>query len=180
MSDPPAAARRPSGTNARFGRRLAALLYDGIVILAPLIFFTWAAVWLAGGRALLRDSVGGVWADVYHSGLFAIVAAYFVLNWVHSGQTIGMRAWRLHAVDPRGRRMTWRAAISRFFWSIVAWAPIGLGVLWLYVDPEGLALQDRMSDTRVVYLAGPRDRDQGTDPDHRGRQPADQDRIQAE
>ncbi len=147
--------RRPSGTSARFGRRFAALLYDAIVILAPLIFFTWAAVWIAGGRALLRDSVGGIGAGLYHSGLFAIVAGYFVINWVHSGQTVGMRAWRLHAVDPRGRRMTWRAAISRFFWAIVAWAPAALGVLWLYVDSEGLALQDRMSDTRIVRLTGP-------------------------
>ncbi len=156
MSDSTAAeGRRRSGTNARFGRRFAALLYDGIVILAPLIFFTWAAVWLAGGRALLRDSVGSLWADLYRSGLFAIVAGYFVLNWVHSGQTVGMRAWRLHAVDPRGRRLTWWAAISRFFWSIVAWTPAGLGVLWLYVDAEGIALQDRMSDSRIVYLPGP-------------------------
>ncbi len=156
MSDPAAAdGRRRSGTSARFGRRFAALLYDGIVILAPLIFFTWAAVWLAGGRALLRDSVGGVVADLYHGGLFLIVAGYFVLNWVHSGQTVGMRAWRLHAVDPRGRRVTWRAAISRFFWSFVAWAPAGLGVLWLYLDSEGLALQDRMSNTRIVRLTSP-------------------------
>lgn len=140
-----------SGLSAGFGRRFAALMYDAIVILAPLIFFTWGAVVLAGGRALLRDSVG-LWAELYHVGLFAIVAGYFVLNWLHSGQTVGMRAWRLHAVDPNGRRLTAAAAISRFFWSLLAWAPAGLGVLWLYFDPERLALQDRLSNTRIVYV----------------------------
>ena len=140
------------GVHAGFGRRLAALLYDGIVILAPLIFFTWAAVFLAHGRPMLRDAVG-LWADLYHAGLLAIVAAYFVLNWVHSGQTVGMRAWRLHAVDSKGRRPGFAAAASRFFWSLLAWAPAGLGVLWLYFDRDGLALQDRMSNTRIVYVA---------------------------
>ncbi|HUY84241.1 MAG TPA: RDD family protein [Steroidobacteraceae bacterium] len=141
------------GSSAGFGRRFAALVYDGIVILAPLIFFTWGAVWLAHGKPMLRDSVGGLRANSYRAGLFAIVAGYFVLNWVHSGQTVGMRAWRLHAVDLRGRRMTPRAALARFFWSLLAWAPAGLGVLWLYFDPERLALQDRLSDTRIVHLA---------------------------
>ncbi len=142
-----------SGTSAGFGRRIAALIYDGIVILAPLIFFTWAVVMLAHGRAMLRGSVGP-WADLYHAGLFAIIAGYFVLNWVHSGQTVGMRAWRLHAIDLSGRRPSMKAAISRFFWSMLAWMPAGLGVLWLYLDPERLALQDRLSDTRIVYLPG--------------------------
>lgn len=143
-----------SGESAGFGRRFAALIYDSIVIAAPLIFYTWAAVFLAHGRPLLRDAVGG-WADLYHLGLLAIIAGYFVLNWIHSGQTVGMRAWRLHAVGLDGRRPTLAAAASRFFWSLIAWAPAGLGVLWLLVDAERLALQDRMSDTRIVYL--PRD-----------------------
>jgi len=140
-----------SGASAGFGRRFAALLYDAVVLLAPLIFFTWAAVFLAGGKALLPDEVG-YWAYLYHAGLAAIVAAYFILNWVHSGQTVGMRAWRLHAVDAHGRPLTLRAASLRFVCALLAWAPAALGVLWLYVDAERLALQDRLSNTRVVYL----------------------------
>jgi len=142
-----------SGESAGFGRRIAALVYDGIVILAPLIFYTWAAVLLADGKAMLRGSIGP-WADLYHVGLLAIVAGYFVLNWVHSGQTVGMRAWRLHAIGANGKRPTLRAAASRFFWSLLAWAPAGLGVLWLYFDPQRLALQDRLSNTRIVHLPG--------------------------
>ena len=142
-----------SGTSAGFGRRLAALGYDGIVLCAPLIFFTWAAVLLARGKAMLPDSVGH-WTYLYHAGLAAIIAAYFILNWVHSGQTVGMRAWRLHAVDARGRRLTLTAASLRFVCALLAWAPAALGVLWLYVDADRLALHDRLSNTRVVHLPG--------------------------
>jgi uncharacterized RDD family membrane protein YckC len=35
----------------------------------------------------------------------------------------------------------------------LAWTPAALGVLWLYVDPDHLALHDRFSKTRVVHLS---------------------------
>jgi len=34
----------------------------------------------------------------------------------------------------------------------LAWTPAALGVLWLYLDPDHLALHDRLSKTRVVHL----------------------------
>jgi hypothetical protein len=40
----------------------------------------------------------------------------------------------------------------RFVFGVLAWAPAALGVLWLYIDPEHLALHDRLSKTRVVQL----------------------------
>ena len=48
--------------------------------------------------------------------------------------------------------MTWKAAASARVLGLLAWAPAALGVLWLYVDPEHLALHDRLSKTRVVHL----------------------------
>jgi len=35
---------------------------------------------------------------------------------------------------------------------LFAWSPAALGVLWLYADPEHLALHDRLSGTRVLHL----------------------------
>ena len=35
---------------------------------------------------------------------------------------------------------------------VLAWALAALGVLWLYADPEHLALHDRLSKTRVERL----------------------------
>jgi uncharacterized RDD family membrane protein YckC len=63
-----------------------------------------------------------------------------------------MRAWHLRAVADSGRPMALRAAALRILFGVLAWTPAALGVLWLYADPEHLALHDRLSKTRVVHL----------------------------
>lgn len=128
------------------------MLYDAFLVAALLIIFTFAALAFTGGHAIMRDTAGS-WYVLYRAGELGVVAAYAILNWVRSGQTLGMRAWRLRAVSESGRPLNLRSATLRFVFGIFAWAPAGLGVLWLYVDPERLALQDRLSNTRVVRLA---------------------------
>jgi uncharacterized RDD family membrane protein YckC len=140
-----------SGTSARFARRLAALLYDALLIGALLMAFTALALVTTHGHALLADTVGA-WVYLYRIGLGLVIGAYFVLNWVHSGQTLGMRAWSLHAVDSHGRRLTLAPATLRFVCAVLAWMPAALGVLWLYVDRERLALHDRLSATRILHV----------------------------
>jgi uncharacterized RDD family membrane protein YckC len=85
--------------------------------------------------------------------LLLILAGYYLLNWTRSGQTLGMRAWRLRAVSELGTRIGWKSAALRLGLSLLAWMPLGLGVLWLYFDSEHAALQDRLSRTRIVHLA---------------------------
>jgi uncharacterized RDD family membrane protein YckC len=140
------------GTPAGFGRRLAALLYDSLLLLALLVIFTTAAVMLLARAAITPETVGP-WVYPYRASLLLILAGYYLLNWTRSGQTLGMRAWRLRAVTESGQPLPWKAACLRLPLSLLAWAPVGLGVLWLYVDSERAALQDRLSRTRIVYLA---------------------------
>jgi uncharacterized RDD family membrane protein YckC len=115
----------------------------------------------------LRDTAG-LWYYLYGAGEIAVIAGYFIVNWLRSGQTLGMRAWRLRAVSDAGKPLTLSAAILRSMAGFLAWAPAALGVLWLYLDPEHLALHDRFSKTRVVLLARSRNRHEGADPDDRG------------
>jgi uncharacterized RDD family membrane protein YckC len=140
-----------SGRSAGFGRRLAALLYDSVLLAALLVAFTSGAVFLNHGVAVERKTAGA-WVYVYEAGLISVIAGYYLLNWTRSGQTLGMRAWHLRAVTDSGKPLPLKAAVLRFFFGILAWAPAALGVLWLYVDPEHAALHDRLSKTRVVHL----------------------------
>ncbi len=140
------------GVSAGFGRRIAALIYDAFLLAALLMVFTGAALFFTQGAAI-EPATAGAWVYVYRTALVALVAGYYILNWLRSGQTLGMRAWRLRAVTDAGRPIAWGAAIARACWGFVAWAPAALGVLWLYLDPEHLALHDRFSKTRVVHLA---------------------------
>ena len=89
-------------------------------------------------------------------GEIVVIAGYYVINWVRSGQTLGMRAWRLRAVDASGKPLQLGPAALRFLCGVLAWAPAALGVLWLYLDAEHLAMHDRLSRTRVVRLSGSR------------------------
>jgi uncharacterized RDD family membrane protein YckC len=140
------------GTSAGFGRRFAALVYDLLLIAALLMVYT-AAVVLARGGAMTR-STAGLWWYAYCTGEVTVIGCYYLINWMHSGQTLGMRAWRLRAVDDSGRSLKLTPAALRLAWGALAWAPAALGVLWLYFDPEHLALHDRLSRTRVVRLSG--------------------------
>jgi uncharacterized RDD family membrane protein YckC len=140
-----------TGTSAGFGRRLAALLYDCVLLAALLVAFTSGAVFL-NHRQAIEPHTAGIWVYFYRAGLIGVIAGYYLLNWTRSGQTLGMRAWHLRAVTAAGKPMSLKAAALRFAFGALAWTPAALGVLWLYFDPEHLALHDRLSNTRVVHL----------------------------
>jgi uncharacterized RDD family membrane protein YckC len=140
------------GGSAGFGRRLAALIYDALLLAALLMVFTGVALLFTHGAAVVPATVG-TWVYVYRAGLILVVASYYVINWLRSGQTLGMRAWRLRTESNSGKTLTLKAAGLRVVFGALAWAPAALGVLWLYLDPDHLALHDRLSRTRVVRLA---------------------------
>jgi uncharacterized RDD family membrane protein YckC len=140
-----------SGTSAGFGRRFAALIYDSLLLAALLLVYTGILVGIRGGA--ITEAGGGYWWYLYRGGEVTIVAAYYVVNWMRSGQTLGMRAWHLRAVSESGKPLRFLPALWRCVCGFLAWAPAALGVFWLYADPEHLALHDRLSGTRVVHLA---------------------------
>ena len=141
-----------SGANAGFGRRLAALVYDFLLLAALLMIYTGGALFFTRGAAVV-PATAGVWVYVYRAGLVLVIGSYYVINWLRSGQTLGMRAWRLRVVTVSGQPLALKAAALRAVFGALAWAPVGLGVLWMYVDPDHLALHDRLSNTRVIHLA---------------------------
>ena len=139
------------GAGVGFFRRFAALIYDAFLLVALLMVFTGAALFLTHGAAIV-PATAGPWVYLYRAGLIAVVVGYYILNWLRSGQTLGMRAWRIRAINESGHAMSLGAAVLRSVFGFIAWAPAALGVLWLYLDPAHLALHDRFSRTRVVRL----------------------------
>ena len=141
-----------SGVSAGFGRRFAALIYDAVLLIALLMIYTAASIAFTKGHAAVsRESAGG-WFYAYCAGELGVIAGYYILNWVRSGQTLGMRAWHLRAVSDLGRPLSGASAALRFLCGFLAWSPAALGVLWLYLDPDRVAIHDRLSKTRVVHL----------------------------
>jgi uncharacterized RDD family membrane protein YckC len=145
--------RRPAegvGTPPRAGlaRRLAALVYDGLLLLALLFGATFAVLPLTGGEAV------PVAEPAFRAYLLGVVYAYFALPWVRSGQTLGLKAWHLRVEGRDGGRLTWSRALARLLAALPSVGLLGLGLLWVLVDRDGLAWHDRLSGTRVVRVEG--------------------------
>lgn len=139
-----------AGSSARFGRRFAALIYDGLLLTALLMIYTAACIAFIPGHAAVTRQSAGHWYLLYRAGEILVIGCYYIVNWVRSGQTLGMRAWHLRTVTDGGTALGWDCAVLRFACGILAWPPAALGVIWLYFDPDHLAIHDRLSRTRVV------------------------------
>ncbi len=128
------------------GRRLLAILYDSIVVLAILFIATVPVVFVTGGA--LEESL------LYRTALQAyellVAFAFFGGFWRVGGQTIGMRAWRIRVIRDNGERLRWRDAALRYLVAIVSWAALGLGFAWSLVDRERRTWHDIASHTRLI------------------------------
>lgn len=127
-------------------RRLAAMLYDGLLLIALFMLAGFLALFATGGDAV---PAGSFW---FQSSLVLVAMLFLCGFWLHGGQTLGLRAWRLRVESADGGPVDARQALLRFAAALLALAPAGLGLLWLLVDPERRAWHDRLSGTRVVLL----------------------------
>ncbi|GGB36863.1 RDD family protein [Oceanisphaera marina] len=139
-------------------RRLAAWLYDLLVVISLLmvtgfIYFGVTALALSMGwinlgsyedtAALLSASRG------YQLCLLAVALFFYCWFWRTSGQTIGMRAWRLRVQNTNGKRLRLAQCIIR-----AASALLGVGNFWIVFNPRTkLALQDKIADCEVIVMS---------------------------
>ena len=77
------------------------------------------------------------------------VAFFFIYFWSKSGQTLGMRAWRLRVQNRDGSLISKKVALKRLLPTL-----LGLGNLWILFDRKHkLSLQDKLTNTEVVRLS---------------------------
>ncbi|MFO1422211.1 MAG: RDD family protein [Candidatus Competibacteraceae bacterium] len=156
-------------TLAGLPRRLAAIVYDGLLLVGVLV----GATALALGLVVIVIGVDAFKAHnplagnpFFQTYLFLICFLFYGGFWTHGGQTLGMRAWRLQARGRDGRGIGWWQALLRFLIGGLWLAPVaglhrsfeatvgfslavGLGALLLLLV---LRLPDRVSETELVVL----------------------------
>ena len=127
-------------------RRLAAMLYDALLVTALLFLATLPFVAARGGEPVeTGDNL------FYRIVLVSVVFLFFVGFWSRAGRTLGMQSWGLQLETEDGGTPTVATASLRFFAAILSLLPLGLGFLWQIWDAENLTWHDRLSDTRLVY-----------------------------
>jgi len=131
-------------------RRLGAIIYDGLLIVALMFLVTVPFVAVRGGEPV---EVGD--NTYYRVALVIVIYAFFVGYWTRSGRTLGMQSWGLQLETMDGGRPTLATASVRFIAAIISWLPCGLGFLWQLWDKDRLTWHDRISGTRLVYYPKP-------------------------
>lgn len=127
-------------------RRLAAFVYDILLLTAILFIAAFVALLFSGGEAV---SPGNPWYQTY---LFTLSFIFYAWFWTRGGQTLGMRAWRLRVESMDGGPINLGQSLLRFMAGMVTMMTGGLAMLWMFINKDKRALHDIFSDTRVVVL----------------------------
>ncbi len=127
-------------------RRLAAMLYDFLLLVTLLFFASFIIV------IPLNIHPGHPLFIVYQGYLIMLSFIFYAWCWTHGGQTLGMKTWKFKITCVDGSAVSWEAALIRFMVAIVSWVPCGLGYLWAVFDSEYRAWHDMASGTRLTRI----------------------------
>jgi len=135
-------------------RRLFAIFYDCFLLLAILFIVSAIATALNNGKAVEPDDA---LYPVFVILIFALCYLYFAWFWIHGGQSLGMKTWRiqLQSFDPENNgheQINWKISAIRFIGAILSWGVFGLGFLWSLFDKKNRCWHDLISKTVVVDL----------------------------
>jgi len=147
---------------ATFLRRFASWIYDFLIAIA--VYMTAGAmsfllIVLAIHFGLFSiqgyEHVSDAIANLYwlkwpnEAWKLAWVGYFFVFFWAKSGQTLGMKAWRLRLQNQDGSLISKTTGVKRLFPTL-----FGLGNLWVLLDWKNKhSLQDKLTKTEVVLLS---------------------------
>ncbi|WP_127470364.1 RDD family protein [Thiomicrorhabdus aquaedulcis] len=121
-----------------------ALFYDLILLCA--VWFVAAipfVIWQ--GEGFEKDPIRLLGFQLY---LLTITYFYLTYFWTQSGQTPGLRTWKMQLVRTDGYLLTRHNANLRFLLTVFLW-PIG----WIGLfTPQKQLVQDRLSHTKIIAV----------------------------
>lgn len=123
-------------------RRIGAFAYDFILLLAVLFLMT--AILMPVSRGFI--SPANIFFKIY---ILLTIFMFYGWFWVHGGQTLGMRAWKIRVELEDGQNLGWSQALLRF---ILAVLTFGIGLLWCLWDARYRALYDVLAKTQVIRV----------------------------
>jgi uncharacterized RDD family membrane protein YckC len=122
------------------------MVYDGLLVIALLIVATFPIVGVTGGVVTPSTRI------VLQIYLLFVCATYFMWFWLHGGQTLPMKTWKIRLLTKTGRPAGLRQSFLRFTTALLGIACVGFGLLWALWDHDRQFLHDRLSGTRLVKL----------------------------
>lgn len=169
--------------------RMAAILYDGMLVLA-LLFLVGTVLTVIGTLITMNTGTESSQAQslpnwyqnfIMTPSFILTLVGFYGLFWRRGGQTLGMQTWRLKTVNSHGHLLTWGQSFKRIF--AASMMPIIFGIIggvigdsrtilltsavlgfvfnyaFCLFNPRGLAVQDMLSNT--ITLKMPKTEDEG-------------------
>jgi uncharacterized RDD family membrane protein YckC len=130
-----------------FFRRLAAVLYDLILLIAVFFVATALLLPLNSGEAFSRQQI------FYPLYLLTISFIFYGWFWTHGGQTLGLKAWKIRVLTLDHKPINWTQAFVRFIAALLSWGIFGLGFIWILFDKNHHGWHDHLSKTAVFFDA---------------------------
>ncbi|MBL4566438.1 MAG: RDD family protein [Porticoccus sp.] len=134
-------------------RRLMAMIYDAFLLMG--ISFAYGVIVLLLRILIGEDTMqppGNVLQVIIVLGLWFFYALFYVWCWRRTGQTLGMKSWRLQLQSRSQLQPTWKECWLRCIFAPFSLAILGIGYLWCIFDKNGDCLHDIYSNTKVVLL----------------------------
>lgn len=129
-------------------RRLAAMFYDTLLLLAILLVAIALALMFSQGTFTYHN-------PFFRTLMFLLSLSFYAWFWLHGGQTLGLKTWRMRVQGRHGGPVTLWRAVLRFIFAIPSLALGGVGFFWMLVDRDRMTLYDRLSGTVTVQLPKP-------------------------
>ena len=147
MTTPAAATNLKPGVG--LVRRLMAIVYDVLLLLAVLFVTTTLAIALNHGEAINDHPYYMVFVFIQ----LLISFIYYGWFWTHGGQTLGMKTWKMKLTTRSGGQLNLQQALVYFVAAMISWSALGLGYLWALFNHSratwhDLIAQCMMRDTR--------------------------------
>jgi uncharacterized RDD family membrane protein YckC len=138
-------------------RRLAAMLYDSILVFAIWIVVGFIVLYALGVNDARETSgelaqLTPLQNNILFAAMFASAYLFFGFFWTHSGQTLGMQAWRVRVQNANGSSISWLQSLLRFCSAPLALLALGLGYLWMLADTQRRTLPDIVSHSQVIKI----------------------------
>lgn len=130
-------------------RRLFAIFYDCFLLIAILFIVSAIATALNQGKAV---EPGDALYPVFVIIIFSLSYLYFAWFWIHGGQSLGMKTWRIQLQSSNNKAICWKTAAIRFITAIFSWGFFGAGFLWALFDKKNRCWHDITSKTVLIDL----------------------------
>ena len=125
-------------------KRLAVTVYDFFLLLGVWFVVGSFGLWLNDGEIL------NPWLGLLL--VFISTWSFYSYFWIKGNKTLGMAVWNIEIYSLDGGSVNLRQTTIRFMINVLIVGLAGLPLIQIYFSKEGLSINDRWSNTRLIKI----------------------------